>query len=196
MVLSKDEVQQLHTSQIELDAYLLCENWFADGQGGRSVWLYSDYENAKAIFQAKLSKENRDGILAKWEDNLDRMERSKKDFFECWLDGQYAAYHYSLSLTTQKLFLSPNAMSEIYNIQLAANRTEDFLEEISQWEETEDLTEEQLAEMVQFADVPKRIKEKLASNSSYWSAYYESLSEASYEAVKAYIAHIQPPDEG
>ena len=79
---------------------------------------------------------------------------------------------------------------------MAANRAEDFLEEISQWEETEDFTEEQFAEMVRYTDISKRIQEKLATNSTYWSAYYESLSEASYEAVKAYLAHIQPPDEG
>ena len=194
------EAQQIQAPQMELTAYLLCESWFADGNGGRKLWLYTDYEDAKAIFQSKITEENEDGILAKWENHPDRMESSKKDFFECWLDGQYAAYHYSLSITPQKLVMSQNAVSEIYNIQLAAKRAEDFLEEISQWEETEDLTEEQLAEMVQFTDIPNRIKEKLSTNSTYWSAYYESLSEASYEAVKAYMEHIRseadPPYEG
>lgn len=190
------EAQQVQAPQMELTAYLLCESWFADGHGGRNLWLYTDYEDAKAIFQSKISEENEAGILAQWENHPDRMESSKKDFFECWLDGQYAAYHYSLSITPQKLVMSQGAVSEIYNIQLAANRAEDFLEEISQWEETEDLTEEQLAEMVQFTDISKRIQEKLATNSTYWSAFYESLSEASYEAVQAYLAHIQPTDEG
>lgn len=198
--ISLKPLPQENPPQMELTAYLLCENWYADGQGERSVWLYTDYEDAKAVFRSMLCTENIDGILAKWENHPDRMENSKKDFFECWLDGQYAAYHYSLSITPQKLVMSQNAVSEIYNIQLAANRAEDFLEEISQWEETEDLTEEQLAEMVQFTDIPNRIKEKLSTNSTYWSAYYESLSEASYEAVKAYLAHIRseadPPYEG
>lgn len=193
-------LSQIHPPQMELTAYLLCESWYADGHGGRSLWLYTDYEDAKAIFRSKLSEENEDGILAKWESHPDRMENSKKDFFECWLDGQYAAYHYSLSITPQKLVLSQDTVSEIYNIKLASNRAEEFLEEISQWEETEDLTEEQLAEMVQFADIPNRIKEKLSTNSAYWNAYYESLSEASYDAVQAYMAHLRskadPPYEG
>ena len=87
------EAQQVQAPQMELTAYLLCESWFADGHGGRNLWLYTDYEDAKAIFQSKISEENEDGILAKWENHPDRMENSKKDFFECWLDGQYAAYH-------------------------------------------------------------------------------------------------------
>ena len=190
------ETQKVQTSQMELTAYLLCESWFTDGRGGSNLCLYIDYEDAKVIFQSKISEESEDGILAKWENHPNRMENSKKDSFECWLDGQYTAYHYSLSITPRKLMMSQTAVSEIYNIQLAANRAEDFLEEISQWEETEDLTEEQLAEMVQFTDIPKRIQEKLSGNSAYWSAYYESLSEASHEAVQAYLAHIRQPDEG
>ena len=86
------EAQQVQAPQMELTAYLLCESWFADGNGGRKLWLYTDYEDAKAIFQSKITEENEDGILAKWENHPDRMESSKKDFFECWLDGQYAAF--------------------------------------------------------------------------------------------------------
>ena len=83
---------QENPPQMELTAYLLCENWYADGQGERSVWLYTDYEDAKAVFRSMLCTENIDGILAKWENHPDRMENSKKDFFECWLPLQFEHY--------------------------------------------------------------------------------------------------------
>lgn len=181
---------------VEVPVFLLREEWADGDECGSFVWVFSNRADAERKMRDQLTEESIYGLLAKWQGSGDLLIDEREDFYEWWLDCNYYEAHYNIGLSTQSIYLSSDTASDICNIQIAANRAEDFLEEISQWEETEDLTEEQLAEMVQFTDVPNRIKEKLATNSTYWSAYYKSLSEASCEAVKAYLAHIQPPDEG
>ena len=61
-----------------------------------------------------------------------------------------------------------------------------FAEQIEDWEELEGLTDDQIAEMITGPDVPTRIRKQLNENGYLIEAYWESVSEASFDLVKKY----------
>lgn len=187
-------IREQRNKQIEIPAYLLQESWANDDACGSYIWVFSYRADAEQKMSALLAEENANGLLAKWKDDGDFVVSEQEDRYECWLDGRYCEAHYSLSITAKTIHLSSNMTMDIYNAQIAANRREDFFEEICQWEETEGLTEQQYLQLLSNPDIPKRIQEKLATNASYWDAYYQSLSKACSEIVEEYIEGLSETD--
>lgn len=187
-------ILELRNRLTEIPAYLLRESWAKDDSYGSSIWVFTDRKDADRMMRSKLAEESKNGLITVWEGNSDLIVAEKEDCYECWLDGRYCESHYSLSITAQSIHLSSNMAMDICNAQIAANRREDFFEEICQWEETEGLTEQQYLQLLAHPDISNRIQEKLSTNASYWDAYYQSLSEACAEIVKEYIDGLRQSD--
>lgn len=187
-------VKHLKSQPTVIPAYLLHESKEMNGRGKEKSWIFTENEDAETALRCRLAEEADRGVLSEWRGNTDRNSNEQPGHFEAWLEGTRSRNHLRLTIIPQSIVLSEKTMEHIYDIQLAKNRRADFEEEISQWEETEELTEEQLCELLNLPDIPKRIQEKLSTNISYWEAYYQSLSEASYEIVKEYIESLRQSD--
>ena len=69
----------------------------------------------------------------------------------------------------------------------ASCQLEDFVSQVSDWDELDQLTDEQYNRMVQDPRFPERLQNKLGKNDSYWESYWESVSEVAHEFVSEYL---------
>jgi hypothetical protein len=180
------------SSLSEVQAFALQESWangiFADSK----TWVFSDIKDAQRLMRSRLAMESEIGLLTKFRTDPGFVAEDSEDEYRCWLDNRYDEAHYCLKITSQNVYLSAQTVGDICNERIRENRRDDFYEEICQWEEVEPLTDEQFRQLMAMPNIAERIQEKLKSNTSYWEAYYQSLSEASYEIVKEFLATLHP----
>lgn len=81
----------------------------------------------------------------------------------------------------------------IINSSVGSVLKKDFLEQIGCWEELNGLSNAQIREMADSPSVPQRIIKQLAESSSFQEAYWEAVSEASFDLVKNYQEKLSDP---
>lgn len=106
-------MKQIEDNNRKLSVYMVREKWTDDGNRGSSFYLFTEYENAKAKMTQLISDEEKNGLIAKWENDEDFQMDSGSHFYECWVGASYAEKHYHVALVLETLYLSPKAFGMI-----------------------------------------------------------------------------------
>lgn len=167
--------------------YLLLEDWAVDGECGSSFESYTDFDDAKRLLVQKLKEEQETGCILNWNDHKKFVEFSASDSYECYIDGEYCENHYSVSIIAQKLCASNRFVRELAEIYKASCQLEDFLSQISDWDEIAQLTDGQYERMIHDPRFPERLQNALSKNDYYWESYWETVSEVAHELVNEYL---------
>lgn len=178
-------------SLLEAPMFVLQEDWSDNILEETKIWVFSDRSDAERLMRSKLAIENESGLFTKWRSDKGFIVEEDDDEYRCWLDNRYDEAHYCLRIMTQNVYLSSQTVDDICNDRIRENRRDDFYEEICQWEETEALTEEQFQQLMAQPNIAERIQERLLANTSYWNAYYQTLSEVSHEIVTEFMESLK-----
>lgn len=167
--------------------YVLMEDWAVDGEHGNSSEIYTDFNDAKRLLVQKLEEEMENGCISNWNYREGFIENSMPDSYECYLDGEYCENHYSISIVAQKLCASERFVRELAEIHKASCQLEDFLSQVSDWDEIAQLTDTQYERMIHDSRFPERLQSALGRNDYYWESYWETVSEVAHGFVKEYL---------
>ena len=167
--------------------YVLAEDWAVDGEHDNSSDIYTDYNDAKRLLVQKLGEEMDNGCIPNWNYHEGFIADSTPDSYECYLDGEYCENHYSISIVAQKLCASERFVRELAEIHKATCQLEDFVSQVSDWDEIEKLTDAQYERMIHDPRFPERLQNALGKNDYYWESYWETVSEVAHEFVNEYL---------
>lgn len=167
--------------------YILMEDWAVDGEQGNSSDIYTDYNDAKRVLIQKLGEEMEQGCIPNWNYRGRFIEDSTPDSYECYLNGEYCENHYSISIISQKLCATEHFIRELAEVHKASCQLEDFVSQVSDWDEIAQLTDEQYERMIHDPRFPERLQNALGKNDYYWESYWETVSEVAHEFVNGYI---------
>ena len=174
--------------------YILLEDWAVDGEQGNSSEVYTDFNDAKRLLVQKLKEEQESGCIPQWTDKEKFVEHSADSLYECYIDGEYCENHYHIAIISQQLCVSNRFVREMGWIYKASCQLEDFVSQVSDWDELDQLTDEQYNRMVQDPRFPERLHSALGKNDSYWEAYWETVSEVAHAFVDEYLKENAHPD--
>ena len=170
-----------------ITAYLVEEEWAIKGDNyGKDVTLFLDENQARLKLTELVLHEMTEGCIADWIDDPRFDTEITSLYYEGWLQDDYCENHYKVSVSTKQICLSSELFNSIGCRYVDGILRKHFAEQIEDWEELEDLTDVQIAEMIAGAVVPKRIKKQLNENGYLIESYWESVSEASFDLVKKY----------
>lgn len=184
-------LDDLTTERTETAIYVLTEDWAVDGNQGSNTTVYTDFEDAKRVMLQRLYAESEDGCLDRWLNKENAVVESSESSYECYLDGEYCYNHYSLKIESQKLCTSDRFIRELADIYKTSCQIEDFLSQVSDWEELNQLTDEQYNRLVHDKRIPERFQKALGNNDSYWESYWLTMSEVAHEFVRMYLQEGQ-----
>ena len=187
-------LDDLSTDRTEAEIHVVTEEWAVDGYQGSNTAAYTDFEDAKRVMLQRLYAEAESGCLARWMDKENAVVESSEKSYKCYLDGEYCGNHYSICIEQQKLCTSERFIRELANAYETSCQLEDFVSQVSEWEELDQLTDEQYERMIHDKRIPERFQKALSHNDSYWESYWLSMSEVAHEFVKIYLqeeAHEQ-----
>ncbi len=174
--------------------YILLEDWAVDGEQGNSSEVYTDFNDAKRLLEQMLKEEQERGCIPQWTDKEKFVEYSADSLYECYIDGEYCENHYHIAIISQQLCVSNRFVREMGWIYKASCQLEDFVSQVSDWDELDQLTDEQYNRMVQDPRFPERLHSALGKNDSYWEAYWETVSEVAHAFVDEYLKENAHPD--
>lgn len=172
----------------KLNIYMVREKWNNDGQNGSSIYLYTEFEDAKTKMTQLLIEESATGLIARWKDKEEFQVDSGSHFYKCWVSDSFCENHYHVALVMGTLYLSPKAFGMIGRAFVDESRREDFVKQIEPWEELGKITSEQHRILVNDPDIPERIHSALGKNDGYWESYWETVSEVAHTIVNEHIA--------
>ena len=81
-------------------------------------------------------------------------------------------------------------MEQVKNILQPLVYRDDFMDQIFQWPEVGELSDERYMDMINDPEVPERIASRLSKNDSYWDAYWETVSEVAHQIVDEYTKGV------
>lgn len=171
----------------ELKVYAVCEDWSVDCEGGSSISLFTDLRDAKRELHNLLQEEMENGCIPNWADRCNFTCESDEDSYECYLDGTYCENHYKIYVRTELVLISDAVLGSLGRAYIDQCRLEDFVSQVSDWDELVQLTDEQYARMIRDPRFPERLEKALGRNDSYWESYWETVSEVAREFVNAYL---------
>ncbi len=167
------------------EIYVLTEELANDGDGGFNTEIFSDYDAAKAFLNATLAREMSDGLIAKWKDRESFKFQEDGDSYTAWVDGYYTELHYTLKIEVKEMTVSPGFVSGIGKRYLEKCRYEDFYSQVSEWEETETLNEDEWQRFISDARIPEEINAGLSD--TYQSEYWNAVCEAAHKLLNEYL---------
>lgn len=170
----------------KLTVYIVREDWAFNGDYGEDFHLATDPDMAKYFFTSLIAEEQENGYVKEWSDRRDMDLECKADSYECWLHDSYCENHYKVYIEGKALPISSDLFATIGRLYVENLFRKHFAEQTEDWEELEDMTEDQIAKMIASSKVPQRIQKQLEQNSSLIEAYWESVSEASFDLVKKF----------
>lgn len=179
-------VASCHTVRI----YLVREQWALDGDSGESVYPALDPDHAKLLFMDLICTDKEEGCMSSWSDRGDLEEESTDTSYECWLDDEYFENHFKVTIEEHLLHLSADNFASLGKAYIDSQLRAHFAEQIEDWEEISDLSQEQLALMIAQPSVPERIRKQLEENGYLEESYWESVSEAAFAIVDAYVKQV------
>lgn len=175
-----------HTATI----YLVREQWALDGDNGESVFPALDPIHAKLLFTERIRSDKEEGCISRWSDRGDMEEESTKTSYECWLHDDYFDNHFKVTMEEHALQLSHDSFTIIGKAYVDSRLRSDFAEQIEGWEELSVLTDGQIGTMIAQPSVPERIRKQLQENRYMEESYWESVSEAAFSIVDAFVKQI------
>lgn len=173
--------------------YILMEDWAINGEHGNDSEVYTDFDDAKRTLIQKLAEEQKSGCIPNWVDKDEFVEYSTPDSYEAYLDGVYMENHYAISIVLQKLCVSERFIREMSDLHQASCQLEDFVSQVEDWDELDQLTDEQYARMIRDPRFPEQFEKALGRNDSYWDAYWATMETAAHEFVKLYLEENTRP---
>ena len=168
----------------ELTVYIVREDWAFNGDYGEDFHLATDPDIARYLFTSLIFEEQENGYVKEWSDRPDMDLECRVDSYECWLHDSYCENHYKVYIEQKELPISAELFSAIGRLYVEGQFRRQFAEQIEDWEELENMSEAQIAEMVASPEVPRRIRQQLEQNGYLIESYWESVSEASFALVK------------
>ena len=169
-----------------ITAFRVEESWVIKGEPGMEVTPALDEMQAKQRMAELIHNESSEGCIFEWRDDPQFEVEITPSFYECWLRDEYCENRYKVKITPVQICVSEELFESIGRRYVDGILRKHFAEQIEAWEELEDLTDDQITEMIAGANVPERIKKQLKENSYLIESYWESVSEASFALVKDY----------
>ena len=152
------------------------EDWAANDESGSAVIPTLDYEDAKRRLLRMLTEEMENGSIAAHQDKTGFVVEQKKDYYCCWMDGAYFEFHYKIFIKEEQAVLTDLALSQIGKEYRDAVLRDEFSQQIADWEEISDFTDEELDQLIQQPGLPDALREALDNHSSYWETYWDAIS--------------------
>lgn len=176
-------MKSLDEQKSMISVFHVCEDWAANGENGSSVTITTDYDDAKRRFNKLLSEEMTDGMIPDAREKSGFTMEQRKDYFACWIDGEYSEYHYVLCIEEKSAILSDRIATQIGMSYRDAVLRDEFYQQISEWEEISDLTDEELDQLIHSPELPNALREALNDHSSYWETYWDAISSKAYVLI-------------
>lgn len=170
----------------KLTVYIVREDWAFNGDYGEDFHLATDPDMAKYLFTSLIAEEQENGHVKEWSDRRDMDMECKVNSYECWLHDSYCENHYKVYIEQKALSISCELFSSIGSLYVESQFRKHFAEQIEDWEELEDMTQDQIAKMVASPKVPQRIRKQLEQNGILIESYWEPVSEAAFALVKKF----------
>lgn len=191
-------MKALDEQKATIPVFHIYEDWAANGESGSSVIVTTDYDDAKRRFNKMLSEEMMDGVIPIARTKCGFTMEQRKDFYSCWVDGEYSESHYVLCIKEESAILSDRIAAQIgMKCRDAALRNE-FYQQISEWDEVSDFTDEEMVQLIQSPELPGALREALDNHSSYWETYWDAISSKAYDLIQDFrkkLGKIKPSAE-
>ncbi len=97
---------ELKRENIGTKVYVLREEWAKDDDYGQKITVFSDKFTAKIEMLKQLKEEMDDGLVAEFKDMDGFNEETYDCYYECFVEPQAEANHYSISVTEQEIIMS------------------------------------------------------------------------------------------
>ena len=188
----------LDTQHKTITVYHIYEDWSANDDSGSSVIPTLDYEDAKRRLIKMLTEEMENGSIADYQGKTGFVVEQKKDYYCCWLDGAYFEFHYKIFIKEEQAVLTDRILSQIGKECRDAVLRDEFSQQIADWEEVSDFTEEELDQLIQQPGLPDALREALDNHSSYWETYWDAISSKAYALIRDFrkkLGKAEPPAE-
>ena len=176
--------------------YHIYEDWAANDDSGSAVIPTLDYEDAKRRLLRMLNEEMEYGSIAAHQGKTGFVVEQKKDYYCCWMDGAYFEFHYKIFIKEEQAVLTDLALSQIGKEYRDAVLRDEFSQQIADWEEISDFTDEELDQLIQQPGLPDALREALDNHSSYWETYWDAISGKAYALIRDFrkkIGKFQSP---
>ena len=180
----------LDTQHKTITVYHIYEDWSANDDSGSSVIPTLDYEDAKRRLVKMLTEEMENGSIADHLDKTGFVVEQKKDYYCCWLDGAYFEFHYKIFIKEEQAVLTDRILSQIGREYRDAVLRDEFSQQIADWEEVSDFTDEELDQLIQQPGLPDALREALDNHSSYWENYWDAISSKAYALIRDFRKKI------
>ncbi|MDD4509354.1 MAG: hypothetical protein PHY23_00315 [Oscillospiraceae bacterium] len=189
VIMAPDMIRLLNEPVKESESlviYMLIEDWASNGEPQHSCELFADYDSAKRRFNEKLLDEMENGAIPSWAKDSSYVVETGKDSYIGYVDGEYCEDHYSIEIRQQSLHMPTSLLRRMGDIYIAQCHIEDFISQIENWDELDELTEGQYEKMLHDPTLSEMIDAQLGKNDPYWEAYWESVSEVAFEMIRKY----------
>lgn len=170
----------------KLTIYIVREDWAFNGDYGEDFHLATGPDMARYLFTSLIAEEQENGYVKEWSDRPDMDLECKADSYECWLHDSYCENHYKVYIEQKQLEVGADVITAIGKAYIASQFRNHFAGQIECWEELEDMTQTQIAQMIASPEVPLSIRKHLEQNGYLIESYWESVSEASFALVKKF----------
>lgn len=174
----------LDTQHKTITVYHIYEDWSANDDSGSSVIPTLDYEDAKRRLVKMLTEEMENGSIADHLGKTGFMVEQKKDYYCCWLDGAYFEFHYKIFIKEEQAVLTDRILSQIGREYRDAVLRDEFSQQIADWEEVSDFTDDELDQLIQQPGLPDALREALDNHSGYWETYWDAISSKAYALIR------------
>lgn len=158
--------------------YVVIVHWATDGEYGSYEAIFTDRTDALHQFHNDLREEFRAGSITRWKESSQFVEEESANSYECYLDGEYCENHFSITLEQRALPLSPMFCRNIAELYRADCLRDDFLKQVEDWDDFQELSKTQKETLLRSPDLPQRIANQLEHSHAYCEAYWQVVSEA------------------
>lgn len=188
-------IKVLDSQHKSVTVYHIYEDWAANDDSGSSVIPSLDYDDAKRRFIRMLSEEMENGSIADHQGKTGLVVEEKKDYYCCWMDGAYFEFHYKLFIKEEQAVLTDRILSQIGREYRDAVLRDEFYQQICEWEEVSDFTDEELDQLVQLPELPQMLREALDDHSSYWETYWDAICGKAYALIRNFRRKLGKPEK-
>lgn len=191
MITSTSEVRNVRNNCKKITIYALTEDWAYNDSYGFSTELYANPDDAVREFKLRLGIEVNNGMISDIRDDSEFVEDIAYNSYECYIDGRHCETHYIIGIEEKELYLSDVFMKLIADMKINEARTEDFVEQITDWDELGCLSEKQYSELITKPGIADRISSALTANDNFNEAYWQTVSEVAHKIVDEYLKGVK-----
>lgn len=191
MITSTSEARNVRNHCKKITIYALTEDWAYNDDYGFSIELYANLDDAVREFKLRLGVEVNNGMISDIRDDSEFVEDIAHNSYECYIDGMHCETHYIIGIEEKELYLSDVFMGLIADMKINEARTEDFVEQITDWDELGCLSEKQYNELISKPEIADKIGSALTANDTFNEAYWQTVSEVAHQIVNEYLKEVK-----